>query len=168
MALVIETGAQVANSNSYVSRAEYIAYAGSIGIVIADAVAADEQLIKAAEYIGQHEVNLKGSKVVRDQSMAFPRNDLYIEGWSWSNSEIPRQVTLCQLAYALDINSGVDIYNVPQNPNLIAKSKRVEGAVSIEYAVGENAPQKLSRTSKGDALLASLLKNNGLIAVCRS
>lgn len=165
MALVIETGVLVANSNSYVSRAEYIAYAASIGVTIADAVAADEQLIKAAEYIGQHEVNLKGGKVSRDQAMAFPRSDLFIEGWRWSNTEIPRQVTLCQLAYALDINSGVDIYNVPQNPNLIAKRKRVEGAVSIEYAVGENAPQKLSRTSKGDALLASLLRNNGMVLV---
>jgi hypothetical protein len=39
MALVVETGAQVANSNSYVTRAEYIAYAASIGVTITDAVA---------------------------------------------------------------------------------------------------------------------------------
>lgn len=165
MALIIETGAGIANSDSYVTRADYIAYAAKVGITITDAAAADVELIKAAEYIGRHEANLKGYRVLRDQSMAWPRYDVVIDGFSWTGAEIPRQLTLCQMAFALDIHAGVDLYNRPQNPGMVAKSKRVEGAVEVVYAVSDSNGQKLSQTSTGDALLASLLKNNGLMSV---
>jgi len=165
MALIIEDGSQVTDSNSYVSRADYITYANARGITIADTAVTDVQLLKAAEYIDRHEDNLKGYIVERDQSMAYPRYDLTIDGWYWGSDEIPRQVILCQLAFALDINSGVDLYNRPQNPNLITKSERIEGAIDIEYAVSENTGQKLSQTSTGDALLASLLNNSGLTSI---
>lgn len=162
MPLIIEDGSQVTSSDSYVSRADYIAYALTVGVTIADTDAADVQLVKAAEFIDRHEDNLKGYLVDRDQSMAFPRYDLYIDGWTWTETEIPRQVILCQMKFALDINAGIDLYNTPQNPNLITSKERVEGAISVEYAVGENTGQKLSRSSTGDALLFSLLNNNGL------
>jgi len=165
MALIIEDGSQVTDSNSYVTRADYITYANARGITIADTAAADVQLLTAAEYIDRHEDNLKGYIVERDQSMAYPRNNLTIDGWYWGSDEIPRQVILCQLAFALDINSGEDLYNRSQNPNLITKSERVEGAIDIEYAVSESTGQKLSQTSTGDALLASLLNNSGLTSI---
>ena len=168
MALVIEDGSQVTSADSYVSRADYIAYALTLGTVITDDVTADNQLVKAAEYIGRHEDNLKGERGTRDQALSFPRSGLYIDGWNWTSVEIPRQVILCQQAFALDINAGIDLYNRPQNPNMIAKSKRVEGAVTIAYAVGDSTGQKLSQTSTGDALLASLLNNNGLTVLTRS
>ena len=164
MALTVETGSQVTDSDSYVSRADYIAYAATIGTTIADAAAADVQLVKAAEYIDRHEDNLKGYLVTRDQSMAFPRYDLYIDGWTWLSTEIPRQVILCQMIFALDINAGIDLYNRPQNPNLITKKEKVD-VIEVEYAVSESTGQKLSKTSTGDALLNSLLNNSGLSSV---
>jgi hypothetical protein len=161
MALIVEDGSQVTSSNSYVSRADYIAYALDRGVTIADTSAADVQLLKAAEFIDEHEDNLKGWRVTRDQSMSFPRNNLYIDNWYWSSTEIPRQVTLCQMAYALDINSGIDIYNPPQNPNLFTKREKID-VIEVEYAVGDATGQKLSRTSTGESLLRSLLMNSGL------
>lgn len=165
MALIIEDGTQVTNSDSYATRAEYIAYAASVGTTIADADAADVQLRKAAEFIASHESNLKGERVTRDQSMAFPRLGVVIDDWSWTYTEIPRNVLLCQMALALDINAGVDLYNKPVNPGLVAKRKRVEGAVEVEYAVSESTGQKLSRSSRSDALLNSLLENSGLMSI---
>lgn len=162
MAVTVETGAIVTGADSYVSRADYIAYAATVGVTITDDATADVQLVKSAEYIDRHEANLKGYRVTRAQPMAFPRYDLYIEGWTWLETEIPRQLTLCQMMFALDINAGIDLYNRPQNPNLIAKKERVEGAIEVEYAVSESTGQKLSQTSTGDALLNSLLKSNGL------
>jgi hypothetical protein len=165
MPLIIEDGSIVANSDSWATRAEYIAYALSLGVTIADTDAADIQLRKAAEYIASHEANLKGYKVERAQSMAFPRYDVVIEDWYWSSDEIPRSVILCQMALALDINAGVDLYNKPANPGLVAKTKRVEGAITVQYAVPDNAGQKLSRSSRSDALLNSLLKMSGLVSI---
>lgn len=164
MAVTVETGALITDSDSYVSRADYIAYALTVGVTITDDATADVQLVKAAEYIDRHEDNLKGYLVDRDQSMAFPRYDLIIDGWSWTETEIPRQVILAQMIFALDINSGVDLYNRPQNPNLITKKEKVD-VIEVEYAVGEATGQKLSKTSTGDALLNSLLNNNGLMSI---
>ena len=164
MTLIIETGNIVDDSNTYVSGSDYITYASNRGITISDTAAADVQLLKAAEYIDRHEDNLKGYIVLRDQGMAYPRSDLTIDGWYWGSDEIPRQVILCQLAFALDINAGVDLYNRPQNPNLVTKSEKVD-VIEVNYAVGDNTGQKLSQTSTGDALLASLLNNSGLMSI---
>ena len=165
MALIVETGAQVTNSNTYVSRSDYIAYAASIGVTITDDETADQQLIQAAEYIDAHENNLIGTKVDRDQSMAYPRTDLVLEGWWWSSAEIPRQVILAQKLLALDINSGEDLYNRSVNPNTAISKERIEGAIEVTYAHNSSITQQLSKNSKADALLSSLLKNNGLSIV---
>ena len=162
MALIIEDGSLVTSANSWVTRADYIAYALARGVTIADADATDVQLVKAGEFINSHEQNLKGYRVERDQAMSFPRHDVVIDDWYWSSTEIPRQVKLCQYALALDINAGVDLYNKPVNPNTAVKRERVEGAVEVEYAIPESTGQKLSRSSTADALLNSLLNRSGL------
>lgn len=164
MAIIIEDGTVVVGSNSYVSRGDYIAHAASIGITIVDDAGADVELIKSAEFINQHEVELKGTRYTRDQSSAYPRTGLEIDGWFWSHLEIPRQVILCQLAYALDVHDGIDLWNRPVNPNLATKRERVEGAIEVEYAI-EKTNQKLGRTSTGDALLRSLLRRSGLRSI---
>ncbi len=165
MALIVETGAIVPGANTYVSRADYIMYAASFGIVIPDTDEADVELLKAAQFIDQHEANLKGSRVQRDQPLAFPRTGLIIDGWDWSYTEIPRNVILCQQQLALDIHAGRDPWNPSVNPNLAKKRARVEGAVDVTYAVADSGGQKLSRTSTADALLASLLNNSGLFNI---
>ena len=163
MTITVENGSQVTDSNSYTTRADYIAYALTLGVTVANSTDADVQLIKSAEYIMHHEQNLKGNRVSRSQSMAYPRTGLYVEGWHWDSDEIPRQVILCQYAFALDLNNGEDLYNRSANPTQIVTKERVEGAVAVEYS--DPGSQKLSKTSTGDALLASLMNNSGLLSV---
>lgn len=165
MPIIVEDGSLVANANSFVDRADYIAYAASIGVVIPDDVSADAELIDAAEFIAQHEANLKGNKVQRSQSAPFPRTGLVIDGWHWGSDEIPRNVILCQLAFALDVHAGRDLWNREVNPNLAVKKERFEGLATVDYAISEKTGQKLSRTSKGDALLSSLLNSNGIFNI---
>lgn len=160
MALIVEDGSIVTGATSYVTRADYITYAVTKGITIANDSAADVQLVKAAEFIDGKEAQLKGTRSTRDQPMSFPRYDVVIDNWSWSSTEIPRQVILCQFALALDVNAGIDLYNPPQSASTAVKRKKVDGAVEIEYALGET--QKLSRQSTSTALLNSLLRSSGL------
>lgn len=162
--VIVENGSIVANANSYVSRADYVTYADSMGVNV-DAGSADSELIQAALFIDQHDRNLKGARVSRDQSMAFPRTGVEIDGWYWAHTEIPRNVILCQMQLAIDIHNGFDPWNPATNPNLAKKKKRVEGAVEVQYAVSDNSGQKLSRTSRADALLKSLLVRSGLSLV---
>lgn len=160
MALIVETGAIVTGADSYVSRADFITYAAGRGIVVPDTDATDANLVKAAEYIGSFEGRLRGVLVSREQPMAYPRDDLIIEGWDWADNEIPRQVKLCQMQFALDIQAGIDPYNPPASDSNGIKREKVEGAVEVEYAVTD--AMKLSRNSRSRALLASLLVNSGL------
>jgi len=164
VAIVVEDGSIVTGANSYISRADYISWAASIGVTIASDTTADEELIKAASFIDQHEPNLQGTRTNRDNPMAFPRWGVFVNGWNWNSDEVPRQVILAQQAYALDIHNGIDLWNKGANANLIASEKRVEGAVSVKFAVS-GSDQKMTNTSTGDALLATLLKRSGLFSV---
>lgn len=162
MAIVVETGSIVTGANSYVTRSDYLAYALSLGITISDVAAADVQLIKAAQFIDSKEANLKGCRVDRDQPLAFPRHAVVIDGFEWLYTEIPRQVILCQMALALDINAGIDLYN--PTPILTKKRAKVEGAVEVEY-FGADGAVKLSRDSTSTALLNCLMVRGGLYSV---
>lgn len=165
MALVVETGAIVTGADSYVARADYITYASTLGVTITDDETTDVKLRKAAEFIDSHEPNLKGSKVDKEQPRSFPRIGFSAEGFYWNSNEIPRQVTLAQMAIALDLEAGIDIYNPPTNPNLAKKSVEVDGAVKVEYAIDNNSPMKVNRSSTATAIMNTLLKNSGLSMV---
>lgn len=164
MAIIVEDGSIVAGANSFVSRSEYITYAAELGVTVADDVAADIELIKAAQFIASFESKLKGALVDRGQPLPFPRKDLWVDGFSWLSTEIPRQVILCQMAVALDINQGVDPYNPPANPNRATRREKIDGAVEVEY-FGTDGGFKMSRTSTWAALLSSLMVNSGLYSI---
>lgn len=164
MALVVEDGSIVAGADSYVTRADFITYAAAFGVTIANTAATDVQLVKAAQFIESHEGRLIGDRKTRDQSLAYPRTGLIIEGWDWNDDEIPRQVILCQMQVALEINAGIDPYNPPANPARATRREKVEGAVEVEY-FGNDSASKMSRDSSAKALLSSLLKNAGLMSV---
>jgi hypothetical protein len=163
MALTIEDGTIVTGADSWITRAEYIAYAASKGITIADDADADAELVQAAEFIGAHEPNLKGDKVARDQPLAYPRKNLVLEGFEWKADEIPRQVILCQMALALDIHAGIDLYNPSPNPNRATRREKVD-VIEVEY-FGKNGGIKMNRDSTATALLATLLKRSGLMSI---
>lgn len=164
MALIIEDGSLVADANSWTTRADYIAQAAALGVTIADADDADIELIKAAQFIDSHESNLKGYLVDRDQALSFPRHEVYIDGFYWEATEIPRQVPALQIAVALEIHEGIDPYNPPVNENRATKREKVGGAVEVEY-FGKDGDAVTVRKGKTTALLASLLNRSGLYSI---
>lgn len=163
MSLTVETGAIVSGANSWVSREDFIAYAADRGVTVADEAATDAILIKACDYINGLEPRLKGNLLDRDQPTAYPRSDLELEGWSWSSTEIPRQVINAQLSLALEINAGEDPHN-PSMATLPTIRKRVEGAVEVEYA-NPGVPLKVQKTQGSRVHINILLRNSGMFAV---
>lgn len=163
MALTVETGAVVSGADSYVTRADFITYAATIGVTIVSEDATDVLLVKAFEYLNNIEAKLLGTRTLKAQTSAYPRDGLVIEDFSWDSDEIPRQVILAQELLALDLNAGIDIYNRPQSASTPVKSKRVEGAVKIEYAVSDQA--KIASQTQTLFVLNSLMKNGGLSVV---
>lgn len=132
MAVIVEDGSIVTDADSLVTRAEYIAYAGLVGTTIANAAAADEELIGAMRFIDSLEPQFYGELVERDQALSFPRTGLYLEGWSWTHEEIPERLKQAQMEVALYIHAGYDPYNPEQT--MVYLSESVDGAVAVSYA----------------------------------
>lgn len=164
MALTVEDGSGVAGADSYISRADFITYAATLGITITDDATADTYLVKAAEYIDSHEENMLGIRAARDQAMAFPRVNLLINGWYWASDEIPTPVINAQKQYALDVYNGKDLWNRGANPNLAAVREKID-VIETQYAVVDGQAQELSYTSKGDAWLSQILEARGMTLV---
>lgn len=164
MALIVETGSIVTGADSYVSRADAITYAANRGVTFLDTVATDEILRKAAGFLESFSDKFKGLRITRDQPLSWPRSGAVIEGWSWDNDEIPRQVINAQLAVALEIFADED----PYNPSPVAgqiTQETVSGAVSVSYAAGSSGSQKVSKTRASMVLINLLTRRSGLVAV---
>ena len=158
--IIVEDGTIVDGANSWVSLVDFLDYAESMGLLLNDEDKAEISLKKAAQFINSKEPRLRGTPVERDQPTSYPRHNLTIEGFSWSEFEIPRQVILCQLNLALDIYAGIDPYNPPTNPNRAVKREKID-VIEVEY-MGADKSAELSRNSLWQALLSSLMTQNGL------
>ena len=162
MSLIIEDGSIVSEADSLVTRAEFIAYAASIGVTIDDSDDSDVLLVKAMKFIDSYENKIKGVKIDREQSLSFPRYNLVVNGWSWNTDEIPTEAKRCQMELALDVNSGTDLYNLTysKGPRI---EETVSGAVTVKY--GTTSAMASKTKSRGLTLLNSLLKTSGLQSI---
>ena len=138
MALTIENGSIVAGADSYVSRADFIAWALRRGYTVADDDLVDNKLVIAFDFINGIEASLAGMLSVRGQTGAYPRTDLVLQTYSWLSTEIPTQAKDYQMSLALDQVNGIDIFNPPQSDSVAVKRSKVEGAVEEEYAVSDD------------------------------
>jgi hypothetical protein len=160
-AIIVENGTIVSGANSYVTMAEYIAYAASLNIIVTDTQIFQTQIISAAQFIDGLESVLKGDTTKKTQPMAYPRSGLTdIANWSWDSTEIPTTVKQAQMSLAIDIQAGEDLWNLSQSSATGIKKEEVMGAVSVEYAVADTG--RVSRNSRSGSLLSLLMKFNGL------
>jgi hypothetical protein len=119
MALVVEDGTLVANANSFVTRAEIIAYAAARGVTLEDDASTDVLGIKAMDYLWT--LCLKGT-LVEDATTPYPRTGL-VTGDTAEDyvHSIPNSIKQAQLQLALDVHNGVD---------LTPSGNPVEGAIT--------------------------------------
>lgn len=163
MTITVETGAIVANANSYVSLDDARAYASGRGVTLSAVDATLETVvIKAMDYLESFSNRFKGDRVQRDQPLSWPRTGVTIENWSWSHTEIPRQVINAQLALILEINAGEDPLNPPAAA--LPQVRKKVGPIEVEYA-NPTTVSKVTKTAASSALINLLLRNSGLFAV---
>ena len=133
--ITIEDGSNVANANSFVTIAEVRAYAAERGVSLSatdDDVAV--QIIKAKDYLESFANRYQGEIANENQSLQWPRIDVYISGseTAFPSNAIPKQLKAAQCATVLAINEGVDIM-----PNYSAADFVVEeqvGPIKTKYA----------------------------------
>lgn len=164
MALVIEDGTIVAGANSFVSRAEIIAYAASRGVIIPDDAASDVYAIRAMDYFAT--LCFRGLQIV--QSLSFPRSEL-IDGdtaddWVFT---IPDNIKLAQMQLALDSFNGV-VLTYSANPSALLKRSKVGPLEREFFAPGLLTLDGSAPLTVASAYLASFMcAGEGLLKTIR-
>lgn len=171
MALIVETGAGLANADSLASRDAYKAYCDSRGISYADRsdIMIDQDLRKSTDYLGQtYRMLWAGWRVSTTQALDWPRYEVrMIDGPGGRHScgpyypsdAVPADVVRACIEAAIRAKAG------PLIPDLTQAVKRERaGNVEIEYQ-DYSVATKTYRAI--DNLLAPFLAGGGGIRVVR-
>jgi hypothetical protein len=138
MTIIVEDGSVVADANSYSTVADLRAFAltRANALPVADADC-EVLLLKAMDYMDRVcGLVWIGIKYSRDQSLAWPRCEVWVDGFCYKFSELPPQLPLLQLTVACELFAlaGQDVMPTafPGDPGSIA-SQSVSGAVAETY-----------------------------------
>ena len=133
MALIIEDGTQVVNSNSFVTDAEYTAYAALKGLTVGvDAAAREIDLLAGMDYLLKHEPCMQGRRVSSTQSVLFPRVGVWLFGYSVNSDVIHDYVKNSQMEAAAYNTSGTLL----SNTTITNKQKEKVDVLEVEYFKG--------------------------------
>ena len=131
MATVVETGVGLTNSNSYISDADFAAYAASMGVTVSGTAAI--LLLKASIYV--EALPFIGTKKTSAQSMQWPRNDATVDGFLTPSDAIPKLLKDLQCEVAIAIDSGTDpLADVTRS----VKKEKVD-VIEVEYMANSAA-----------------------------
>jgi len=154
MALIIEDGTQVANSNSFVSDAEYTTYAALKGLTVgATAQLREIDLLAGIDYLLGQEGSLQGYRVSSTQAMFFPRTDVSLYGWVIQSDSIPENIKNAQMETAAYSTSGALLSNTESTNT---QSEKVDVLEVTYFKGGSRSNVNLQRV---DIYLQPLLKS---------
>lgn len=92
MALVVEDGSVVAGANTYVTLAEFKAWADDRGITYGTDAAVTQSIYRAMDYLER--LQFIGNKANENQPLQWPRTEALIDGYYADATEIPTPVKL--------------------------------------------------------------------------
>jgi hypothetical protein len=151
MALVVETGAVVPGADSYVSLTDARALAEKYGKALpVDDAEAEAALRNGDVYVGLQERVMCGFRVSPDQSLAYPRRNVFVYGFSVSSNTIPSQLINAQVLAAVEYGAGTDVR--ASTDGRTTSMERVEGAVTVEYFNNGTTGATTTITAAMDAL----------------
>ncbi len=131
MTLIVEDGSIVPGANSYISAANFTAYATARGIT----PAGDPTmlLIEAMDYL--ESLVYKGIKRSRDQVLQWPRVGVYVDTYYVQSTTLPIQLLNGQCWAAIAIDQGTDtLQDLPRK----TLSEKV-GSLEVHYSPGSSA-----------------------------
>ena len=147
--MIVEDGSSVANSNSYVSEADFQAWLTARGYTLTGTAAIN--LTLAMDYL-QTQVYL-GVQSNLSQSLMWPRTGVYIDGMAVASNEIPTYLKIAQMQTAWSIDQGENPM-ATTSPGI--KREKVD-SLEIEYQDGSGKGSNVAVVSS----LSKLLANSG-------
>ena len=153
MALVLEDGSGLTNSNTYSLEAGFVAWLLGRGYVLSGTLSAENLLIQSIDYLETLAYN--GSKNTFEQALQYPRTNVYIDGFSVPSDFIPNELINSQYQIAWSIDQGVDPMATAGQD---IKSERVEGEVEVVYQDDTSSQAVITSVNRA---LRKLLANSG-------
>lgn len=140
MALIVEDGSGMDDATSFVSRAEYVAYALARGVVVPDVDASDVDLVKAMDFILTK--CFRGDPTVATQALPFPRHvEDYCGKLEFPDDSVPNPVKRAQMEAALAVRSGVELTpNVSASSSAIVREKIGPIETQFDNSMAYDAP----------------------------
>lgn len=158
MPLIVETGAIVANADSYISEVDAQAFLTARGSTTAAAVT-EGMLLSAMDFLETHDFN--GEPVsLETQSLSWPRSDVYYRsGKAVLVNEIPTPLQQAQVLIANHIAEGIDPAATPERDTRREKVDVLEVEYS-EYTTPGSNPFSLSDMPMALRLLEPFLSSS--------
>lgn len=156
MALIVEDGTIVTDANTWVTDAEFQAYASMNGVTLPTLISEREVLLFAGvKGVTAKENKLKGCRVSSTQELPYPRVGSDVNGFAVPATSIHKNVKKSQMELALQaLNSDIFVSGQTQN---IASEKL--GELQVDYFSGGSSA--IIRTDSADVFLKPLMKYNG-------
>lgn len=165
MALVIEDGTLVAGADSFVTRAEIIAYAAARGVTVADADASDVFAIAAMDYLWAQ--SFCGT-LVGAQTTPFPRKGLEdgddADDYVYS---IPEAIKVAQLHLAFEAAQGKTLL-AGAGAGQLLKSRKVGPMTREFFAPGEGGNAATISSPLVDAMLSPYICSGFVLRTVRA
>jgi hypothetical protein len=127
---MLNTDINADNANSYASEADLTAFAELRGVELPETIT--PLLIKAMDYL--EGLDWVGYRANPRQPLAWPRVNVVLDGYDFPVDEVPREVITAQCMLAIEAIDGDLLSSVRE---AAVKTERVEGAVTMTYAVAD-------------------------------
>lgn len=128
MALIVEDGSLVSNANSYVSASDFIDWADARGFTYNSYPQIEQNILRAMDFI--ESLDFIGEKHEETQSLQWPRDYVFIDGYSVESDEIPKEVKIAVYeAVKLEIDG--DSKMTPTERETLSEQI---GDISVTYA----------------------------------
>lgn len=175
MAIVVETGAGLANATSYVDIAAAEAYATARGVTLQNT---EQKLYLAMDYIEAQRARFQGSKTwpvaVVDpphdaQALQWPRTGVVIDcDVEWPDNAIPPELQKAQMQYCIELQNGFNPF--ASNDGMVVKKKKVDVIEKEFFSATELGISGTPQASipAVDALLAPLFSACGMGGLLRT
>ncbi|WP_312435402.1 DnaT-like ssDNA-binding protein [Janthinobacterium sp.] len=159
--LVIETGAGLADAESYASVAAADARCTSLGLTAWAALAETDKEIalrKAVLFMATYRTRWAGLRVYQRQALDWPRYNVVVDGFIVPSTTVPLDVVNACIDLAVRAGSGEDLLpDLDTGSNAIKKDKT--GPLETEYF--QNTTDARERFVAVDALLAPYFGSAG-------
>lgn len=163
MALTLETGEGLSNSDTFVELAEARAFAASRGGSLPENDAEAEVLLrKATDYLVSLEHLFQGVRAQDDQALPFPRCGVVVHNRCVEDNEIPATLKTAVMWLALEMQNA-DL--LPTQDGRVVISESV-GPISTTYQAG-GATTANPSYPRVDAYLAPLMRQSGGLSTLR-